>query len=463
VYESYCVCADCMKEPMLKAFVSKRAIDNGAHCVYCKSDPKPVVALEVVTEKIDAVLSAFYVPVPEDSDGEDIYQGTPLRDLIIEWFAAGTSEVIAEHVALDLIESWFDSDEEVDTYGDNPHFAKSSLSPGMMPRIWRETMQKVHFEARYVNPDVISVLDSVFGPVMNDKTRGDASVIVLAGPGQAIEHVYRARVFQERRHLHEALKHPELELGPPPQGLASAGRMNAKGLSMFYGASSEDVAISEVRPPVGSHVLVGCFNFASEMRLLDLTKFADVDLPADFSMFSESAIRQSRRVAFLTRLEHLLTEPAMPDTAERQYLSTQLISDYLATNKNLDLDGIIFRSTQLPGVAGENYNIALFVKASHVAMSSKGYAEKMDGYWHNNKLMSLLDGAAGPAVLIEEGILPPKKGFSIQRDGTGQRSISLLLDRSSLSIKAVKKVMVDFESIPVANETRPAQYFAKSK
>jgi hypothetical protein len=46
--------------------------------------------------------------------------------------------------------------------------------------------------------------------------------------------------------------------------------MSAAGVSVFYGATDRDVALVEVRPPVGSKVLIGCFEVIRPLRLLDL-------------------------------------------------------------------------------------------------------------------------------------------------------------------------------------------------
>lgn len=52
----------------------------------------------------------------------------------------------------------------------------------------------------------------------------------------------------------------------------------------------------------------------------------------------------------------------MPDDQEFDYLSTQAVADFLATENDPTLDGIIFNSTQ----SEEGDNIVLFHKASRV-------------------------------------------------------------------------------------------------
>lgn len=72
--------------------------------------------------------------------------------------------------------------------------------------------------------------------------------LVDAGPQLELDHLYRARVFQSNDKFMEALCRPDLHLGSPPTSLASAGRMNARGSSVFYGTTKATAAIGEVRP-----------------------------------------------------------------------------------------------------------------------------------------------------------------------------------------------------------------------
>ena len=57
---------------------------------------------------------------------------------------------------------------------------------------------------------------------------------------------------------------------------AAAGRMNARGISVFYGANDPLVALSEVRPPVGARVAIARFEIIRPIKLLDLTARARV-------------------------------------------------------------------------------------------------------------------------------------------------------------------------------------------
>jgi hypothetical protein len=74
------------------------------------------------------------------------------------------------------------------------------------------------------------------------------------------------------------MKRPDVEIGPPPPLVAATGRMNAHGISVFYGATDPLVALAVVRPPVGSKVVIAHFEFLRTVRLLDVEALRAVDI-----------------------------------------------------------------------------------------------------------------------------------------------------------------------------------------
>jgi len=138
--------------------------------------------------------------------------------------------------------------------------------------------------------------------------------------------------------------------------------MNARGISVFYGATNPSVAIGEVRPPVGSRVVVGQFELLRKLRLLDVNALRSVYVEG--SVFDTEYIGRLERARFLERLSNRITMPVMPDDEPLDYLITQTIADYLANKSETEVDGIIYPSAQ-GSEAG--LNIVLFHKAARVA------------------------------------------------------------------------------------------------
>jgi hypothetical protein len=140
-----------------------------------------------------------------------------------------------------------------------------------------------------------------------------------------------------------------------------SGRLNARGISVFYGANHQKAAIAEVRPPVGSRVAVARFEIIRKLRLLDLTALSEVRVTGSIADFGLAGRKES--AVFLRSLSGRIARPAMPDDDPFEYLATQAIADYLATEASARVDGIIFSAVQ---AAGDAPNVVLFHKAARI-------------------------------------------------------------------------------------------------
>ncbi|UJW77728.1 RES family NAD+ phosphorylase [Rhizobium sp. SL42] len=226
---------------------------------------------------------------------------------------------------------------------------------------WQAFETSIKSEARFFSRTAARQLDDLFATIGEMQTRNGRPIIVDAGPETALTQLFRARVFQSTSQLETALARPDLSLAPPPSRLASAGRMNAHGISVFYGATEAGIALAEVRPPVGSHVMVARFDIARRVRLLDLTSLPD--LMEDGSIFDPQYAVRLGRMRFMKTLTRRMSRPVMPDDQMSDYLPTQAVADFLATESKTPLDGIIFPSVQ---ATGWGLNVVLFHKSSRV-------------------------------------------------------------------------------------------------
>jgi hypothetical protein len=227
---------------------------------------------------------------------------------------------------------------------------------------WRSFENSLKIEARFFSRTATNHLTSIFEGVDELQTRGGRPLVVDAGPGTDFHSVYCARVFQSNDKLEAALGRPDIYLGPPLPPLAAAGRMNARGISVFYGANNQRTAIAELRPPVGSRVAVAQFEIIRKLRLLDLTALRAIGVTASLADFGLAGRKET--AAFLRSLSERITRPEMPDDEPFEYLATQAIADFLATEASVSIDGIIFPSVQ---AAGDALNVVLFHKAARVA------------------------------------------------------------------------------------------------
>ncbi|WP_164939703.1 RES domain-containing protein [Bradyrhizobium zhanjiangense] len=138
--------------------------------------------------------------------------------------------------------------EETDFAGDS-YYQEKKVSAETWQAEWAEFEKSLKTEARFFSQSAAAHLGSIFSGIDQLRTLKGEPLVVDAGPEAAFQTLYRARVFQSADRLEAALCRPDQQIGPPPATLASAGRMNARGISVFYGANSAQAAIAEVRPP----------------------------------------------------------------------------------------------------------------------------------------------------------------------------------------------------------------------
>lgn len=424
------VCSECVTERYLQDYLD---FDDTDECSYCQRE-SGVVPLETLTELCrESVLSSF--EVVEQPRSVYLYNHQPIGEHWTDVLrrVLGCSDELINDIGEVLWDSWSD---------DDPYFKEGASASIDMTYEWREMERSLRDEARFVNPAVTRVLEQVFGKVDQLHLHDSGSAIFVIGPGQPLHTFKRARVFSSDTRVEEALLHPELSLGPPPSGVGAAGRMNAKGVSVFYGATNDTTAIAEVRPPVGSYVVTAAFQVTRPLRLLNLGALNETRPDSRLSYFAPQRVEQAKRSAFLASLQNQLLKPVMPDLADHGYLITQAIADFLSMHPTLNLDGIYFPSIQLgkrdddePG-----HNVILFNKASGVYYTESTYKAEYASLWE-----TVDDGEYySPQIWAAK-----KRGEDQPRWWDDHRPVpryepALALDREDIRVHQVK--WVDFDT-----------------
>lgn len=372
-HETLYICADCIGESYLSAKV--RRLGDEHECHYC-DETAEAISLDELADEIDSAFEVHYTRTASDPDA---YQSMMLRDKEsnYEWEREGQETVyaimeaaeISEDAANDVQEILEERHADFDSaaMGEECEFASDAHYEEIMPddqewqRGWHKFEKTIKSEARFFSRTAAKQLDDLFATIADMQTRNGRPIIVDAGPDADLNHLFRARVFQSRQQLEVALARPDRNLAPPPSHLATAGRMNAHGISVFYGATEAGIALAEVRPPVGAQVMVARFDIVRPIRLLDLTALPD--LKEDGSIFDPEYAFRLGRMRFLKTLAGRMSRPVMPDDQLSDYLPTQAVADFLATESKVPLDGIIFPSVQ---ANGSGLNVVLFHKSSRV-------------------------------------------------------------------------------------------------
>lgn len=243
------ICCECVKEAYLAQQIEKDG--QAAECSYCGE----TLACITVEELADRIQTAFVDHYVRTSDQPDSWQERLMadRESTYEWEREGQpvleaieeAAVIPSDAAADVLEILdnrhgdFDSaamGEETE-FSSDAHYDEKGASAQAWHEEWHSFERSLKTEARFFSRSAAELLARVFGQIDTLKTKPRRPLIVDAGPGRKLTHLYRARVFQSDRKLAEALSYPDQHLGSPPAQFANAGRMNARGISVFYGAT----------------------------------------------------------------------------------------------------------------------------------------------------------------------------------------------------------------------------------
>lgn len=378
------LCFRCIGDEFLA--VEVEADGNKAVCMHCGNDDFAIEFSDLV-ERIEGAIESNFEPSRND-------EGQSYSELVAE--QAGLDEDVA-----DKVQEWLSSrrgyrmvrDGEDDIYSaswvEGGYFADDDYSER-----WRAFKKSVREEARFFNDQAANWLKDVFER-LEDHTdwRGRRAVRTIA-PGDDDSVFVRGRVAQSDAEPKSFLLDPASEIGPPPADKSSAGRMNAAGVSVFYGAFDHPTCRAEIRPPVGSHAVFANFRLLAPVKILDFEALRWTRVEG--SIFDPTYSTRVERGAFLRTFGHEISLPVMPRDELFGYVPTQIVAEYLA--HTFGIDGIRFRSTQ---AGGDRHNIVLFHRASRVApVDVSGLKREIDLGW------------AGPddyddSITIREDELPP--------------------------------------------------------
>jgi hypothetical protein len=149
------------------------------------------------------------------------------------------------------------------------------------------------------------------------------------------------------------------DLGPPPVGAAlQSNRMNPPGIPMFYGASTADLAVEEVR---STDVTVGTFSSTKPVRVVDLAH-----LPGVPGFFSEETRERIQTLAFLHDLTRAMAAPvAQNNRVNVDYIPTQIVTEFLRDFPFAGgtVDGIQY----VTATVSQGFNTVLFATRENVA------------------------------------------------------------------------------------------------
>ncbi|HJU03842.1 MAG TPA: RES domain-containing protein [Nitrospiraceae bacterium] len=453
--DSKFVCFACVGDSFLSDVIQKSGEQQT--CSYCHTT-QAAMGIEQFADHVEGAFDRHYRRTstePDDyeymllRDRESNYDwdrhGEPVVPAIAS--AAEVNEPIAEDAQRILEERHADFDSaaigEECEFADDSYYEEKRANDVELQHAWESFETSLKTQSRFFNKDAEAVLTSLFDGLANHKTVDSKRVVIDIGPGKRIKSLYRARVFQSDKVLEPAMMRPDRELGPAPTDVASGGRMNARGISVFYGALTPEVALAEIRPPVGSRVMIGKFAVMRPLKILDVEALQSVLVRG--SIFDSGFIGKLERARFLRRLSDRITRPVMPNDEPSDYLITQAIADYLAGQARLD--GILYPSAQVT-TAKKNKNIALFHPSSRVESLQIPPDTELSAHTYTN-----YEEGPEPDYSVSEITTDPKPaprptpqgpyffpGLPYEDDDPEPRPVTLQLELDSLEVRHIEAV-----------------------
>lgn len=450
--EARLICEECVGETHLKSTI--RRVGQEGTCAYC-GHKSICLSLEKLADLVQTAFEDHYHQVDEDPENDE---GQPIVEAIAE-SAMIDEDGPASDIQKILEDRFFDrrayKEWTVTAFSSESHYEKRGIDDADWQERWHEFENSLKSENRFFSYSAGRLLADVFNGIEEFPTFDRRAVVLQVGPGAEITSVYRARCFQSDNRLKEALIRPDRELGPPPSETALPGRMNAHGISVFYGSSDPDAALGEVRPPVGSQVAVARFEIIRPLRILDLTALRNVDPQG--SIFDPKFAPQLERAAFLHTLCDRIMIPVMPDHERFEYLATQAIADFLASRVEFRLDGIAFPAIQSPG---KHMNYVFFHKAARVEPleppkgvsvdARLGYYDE-EGWFSDYQVLEKRNPIEDAAIRVEQPLTP---FGTLPLDFTPEdydfRELSLRIDQQSIFVHQVKGISFDAPAFKVS-------------
>lgn len=454
------VCEDCIGEPLLKREITQKG--RLGICMCCKSDEHPAVTLEWLAERVKPIYELLVTPAPEEIrfDRDRVYtapSGEYPSDILTDLIEAEDRNIAEAMIAImGRGHEWRFRDGGIDIYDESEEFEILEPDGSLLRKRWIDFCSSLKHKRRFFNEDGVDVLDEVFGPVLRGEHSGDA--VRTIGPGHADRFIYRARQANDdggRRTIFGRLIN---QLSAPIPGTSGAGRMNAAGIAVFYGSFDIETCVAELRIPVGGAAVVGKFEIIKPLRILDLTRLATT--AEALSYFAPRYAEIRAYSDFIEGFHQEIRRAVIPGRENLDYLPTQVVAEYLWSQADPPIDGLIFGSAQISESAN---NIVLFPHASTVAGAEAERQRTVDGMYRSTPYDED-DKVTGPAeerVLFEP--LPehpePRRSepFDAEEDwfvGLGSTEPAALepalrLLTEEVSIVEVTGIHVDIDTVPV--------------
>lgn len=324
-------CEKCFRDIHIRATISQ--LGQIGDCNFCDSKNGAVCDVSVpsnpISEKVIELVQIYSI--------SDNVEAKPLKlALCNDWdiFAIDTDAetiltLVKKLCASDYPDTSeiFDRNVLIEQLTDNDFLRKFSVVSGYS---WEKFSESIKHDNRFhsgiFNADVFASFLSI---IKNTYTVGTK--------------MYRARISTDS---HGFTKD---EMGAPPKGKRTAGRINPEGIGVLYMSTDKKTVLNEVRASTFDYITIGTFQAQSNIKVANLS---GVGKTSPFLYGSDLEKFAANRKVF----QEMATEFAKPlrrNDSPLEYIPTQYIAEFIKSQK---YDGVEYASTLNRG----GYNVAVF-------------------------------------------------------------------------------------------------------
>ena len=350
------VCPDCFSARGLQKSMEaiRPAFPDGVACDF--HPRKKGIPIEAVASIVDPVFRENYVGGPHD-DYFDLYvdtTGSDLADTLLDLTGADDTDVVDGLIgALIAADNYWPPRGEDAFYDTDYRYSQEEIGLGEHNRLWATFKTSLMHQRRFFNANAEELLGRIFEGVHQQRDQNSSGPVYIISPGEPGSSFLRARVANTPAKRQEIEGDIAGKLGPPPERLRKAGRLNPSGISAFYAAYDADTCIAELRPSVGELVAVAEFHITEPICVLDTTLFGA--RPKAYDPFANQARNRAAQWLFMAGFMQEIARPILPDDVHMDYVPTQAVAEFLSNREfefagsTRTVDAIIYGSAQHPG------------------------------------------------------------------------------------------------------------------
>ncbi|MCK9284484.1 MAG: RES family NAD+ phosphorylase [Rhodocyclaceae bacterium] len=363
------VCHGCIEDSHLKSIVARNG--TRAQCSVCYGTRQRVFTVEEIGKLLEPVMRRHfahgeYIRRCGDNDEEWNEQEGETMSSIVQQVLGQYFDFNDEILdAVSNAEDVSPRDGEEPYWDQTTNYVEHEIFENQYYAEWFATLQELKHSRRFFSPSAKTLFTKLFLGVDDLQVRSIRKPLLVARHLRLGTKIFRARVSPSRAALNDFYSNPFVHVGPPPSHLAKAGRMNADGVAVFYGALEEDTCLAEMRPALGNELVLITVSAERDLRVLDFTRLDHARSGKTLSYFQPNFAEELKKRTFLRKLHRLISQPVVPGH-EADYLITQTMAEYLAHVHEPPFDGVLFASAQ----RAEGTNVVLFPRADMLDESS---------------------------------------------------------------------------------------------